>query len=542
VPQASQVTDGSEPQRILVTEPLSERGLRLLRDEGFEVDVRPELAKAGLVDAIGSYEALVVRSQTKVTADVIDAAPRLKVVARAGIGLDNVDVGAATRRGVLVVNAPQSNIVSAAEHTMALLLAQARNVPQADAALKAGRWERERFQGVELHGKSLGVIGLGRVGTMVGARAAAFGMRVLAYDPYVSRERGKQLGVELMPTLDALLVQVEFVTIHLPLNAETRGLMGARELGLMKPGARLVNTARGGIVDEPALTKALADGRLGGAALDVFAEEPTTSSPLFADDRVVVTPHLGASTVEAQDKAGTTIAEMVRLALRGDFVPYAVNVSAGAEVSEVVRPFLGLAELLGALVTGLADGPIQGLEAEYLGGLADHDTRALTLAALRGSLATVVHEPVSFVNAPVIAKERGVHVGERRSALAQDYVNLMTVAVLTDGGTVAVSGTVVAKRDGARLVRVFDFDVDIAPATYMAFFHYEDRPGVIGRVGTLLGQAGVNIASMEVGRKAAGGLALMVLTVDSPIPPDVMAGIERTVGAGRAPRFLILPA
>ncbi|HZP91144.1 MAG TPA: hydroxyacid dehydrogenase, partial [Actinomycetota bacterium] len=322
--------------RVLVTEPLSERGLELLRKD-FHVDVRPELARGDLALEIAPYDALVVRSQTRVTAEVIEAGENLKVIERAGIGLDNVDVEAATRRGVLVVNAPQSNILSAAEHTFALLLAQARNVPQANAALKAGTWERERFEGVELAGKTLGVVGLGRVGAMVAQRGAAFGMRVIAFDPYVPRERAKEMGVELMPTLEALLVQADFVTIHLPRTSDTEGLIGERELSLMKESARLVNTARGGIVDEVALAKAIEDGRLAGAALDVFAQEPTTESPLFALEHVVVTPHLGASTVEAQDKAGTTIAEMVRLALRGEFVPYAVNVSAGVEVSEVAR-------------------------------------------------------------------------------------------------------------------------------------------------------------------------------------------------------------
>jgi D-3-phosphoglycerate dehydrogenase len=528
-------------RRVLVTEPLSDSGIELLRRE-FDVDVRPELASGGLAAAIGPYDALIVRSQTKVTADVVEAGERLRVIARAGIGLDNVDVETATRRGVLVVNAPQSNIVSAAEHTMALLLAQARNVALADASLRAGRWERARFQGIELYGKTLGVVGLGRVGAMVAARAGAFGMRVVAYDPYVSRERGRQLGVELMPNLEALLVQADVVTIHLPLTAETTGLIGPRELGLMKPGARLVNTSRGGIVDEEAMTAALAQGRLGGAALDVFAHEPPEPGPLLRDERVVVTPHLGASTVEAQDKAGMTIAEMVRLALQGEFVPYAVNVSAAGEVPESVRAFVGLAEVLGALVVGLAQDPVQGLEAEYLGGLADQDTRVLTLAALRGSLASVVHEPVSFVNAPVLAKERGVHVAERRSSASEDYVNLMTLTARTERGDVAVAGTVAARRDGARLVRILDFDVDIAPARYMAFFHYEDRPGVIGAVGTLLGDAGVNIASMEVGRKTAGGTALMVLSVDSPISAEMLAAIQRTVAGGRGPRFLILPA
>jgi len=332
--------------RVLVTEPLSEAGLELLQRD-FQVDVRPDLATGDLVGGIGPYDALVVRSQTKVTRQVIEAGENLKVVARAGIGLDNVDVEAATRRGVMVVNAPQSNIVSAAEHAFALMLAQARNIPQANADLKAGRWERSTWQGVELQGKTLGIVGIGRVGALVAQRAAGFGMRVIAFDPYVPKDRAKEMGVELMPTLEALLVQADFVSIHLPRTPDTEGLIGERELALVKEGARLVNTARGGIVDEQALAKAIEDGRLAGAGLDVFAEEPTTESPLFALEQVVVTPHLGASTTEAQDKAGTSVAEMVRLALRGEFVPYAVNVSAGAEVSEVVRPFLPLAELLG---------------------------------------------------------------------------------------------------------------------------------------------------------------------------------------------------
>jgi D-3-phosphoglycerate dehydrogenase len=527
--------------KVLVTEPLAESGLALLRKD-FEVDVRPELALDGLADAIGPYNALVVRSQTKVTEEVLARAPELKVVARAGIGLDNVDVEAATRRGVMVVNAPQSNIVSAAEHTMALLLAQARNVPQAHAALKSGAWERERFQGVELHGKTLGIIGLGRVGAMVAQRAVAFGMRLVAFDPYVSKERAKAIGVELMPNLEALLVQSDFVTIHLPRTPETEGLIGERELALMKDGARIVNTSRGGIVDEKALVTALRDGKLGGAALDVFATEPVPhANPLLVFEQVVVTPHLGASTQEAQDKAGTAIAEMVRLALHGEFVPYAVNVPAAAEVSAEVRPFLSLAEVLGAVATGLADGPVRSIEAEYLGHLAEHDTRVLTLAALKGSLARAVHEPVSFVNASAIAKERGIGVSERKSTASRDYVNLMTIRADTEAGEVAVAGTIVAKRDGERLVQIFDFDVDMAPARHMAFFLYEDRPGVIGAVGTLLGDAGINIAAMEVGRKEAGGQALIGLTVDSAIPAAVLAEIEVAIGATRA-RSLVLPA
>jgi D-3-phosphoglycerate dehydrogenase len=307
--------------RVLVTEQLSEAGLDLLRKD-FQVDVRPDLAAAGLANEIAPYDALVVRSQTRVDEEVLAAGEKLKVVARAGIGVDNVDVEAATRRGVVVVNAPQSNVVSAAEHTLALMLAQARNVPQADADLKAGRWERARWQGVELQGKTLGVVGLGRVGSLVALRAIAFGMRVIAHDPYVTPDRAKEMGIDLMPSLESLLVQSDFVTIHLPRTLDTEGLIGSREISLMKEGARLVNTARGGIVDEAAVAKAIEDGSLGGAALDVFAEEPTTDSPLFHQPNVVVTPHLGASTIEAQDKAGAAVAEMVRLVLGGEFVPF----------------------------------------------------------------------------------------------------------------------------------------------------------------------------------------------------------------------------
>jgi D-3-phosphoglycerate dehydrogenase len=525
--------------RVLVTEPLADSGLALLRDE-FDVDVRPDLAKDGLAGAIGDYDALIVRSQTKVTADVLERGTSLKVVARAGIGLDNVDVDAATRRGVLVVNAPQSNIVSAAEHTMALLLAQARNIPQANASTKAGRWERERFQGVELFGKTLGVIGVGRVGAMVAQRAAAFGMRVVGFDPYVTRERARDLGVELMPNLAALLVQSDVLTIHLPRTPETEGLIGEREFELMKDGVRLVNTSRGGIVDERALVEAVRSGKVAGAALDVFAEEPVPPAhPLLVFDNVVVTPHLGASTREAQDKAGTAIAEMVRLALRGEFVPYGVNVPAAAEVSDLARSFMPLAGRLGALAVGLAEAPARSFDVEYLGPLAEHDTRALTLAVLKGALARIVHEPVSFVNAAMIARERGLSVSERTSPKSGPFVNLMRVRLDTEAGDVVVAGTVVGP-DGERLVQVFDFDIDMAPARHLVFFLYEDRPGVIGRVGTLLGEAGVNIASMEVGRKAAGGPALMGLTVDSPIPPDVLREIERAIGAARA-RSLLVP-
>jgi D-3-phosphoglycerate dehydrogenase len=525
--------------RVLVTEQLSRAGLELLRSD-FQVDLRPELADAGLAEAIAGYDALIIRSATRVTSEVLGAADSLKVVARAGIGLDNVDVEAATRHGVMVVNAPQSNVISAAEHAMALLLAQARNIPQADAALKAGAWERTRWQGVELAGKTIGVIGLGRVGALVATRAAAFGMRVIAYDPYVSGDRAKEMGVDVMPTLESVLVQSDFVSIHLPRTPDTERLIGEHELRMMKSGSRLINTSRGGIVDEEALAKAVESGHLGGAALDVFSAEPTVDSPLFAQDSVVVTPHLGASTVEAQDKAGTTVAEMVRLALRGEFVPYAVNISAGADVSEIVRPFLQLAERLGSLLAGLAESGVRAVECAYLGRIAEADTRVLTLAILKGILGGVVHEPVSFVNAPMLARERGIGLSEMRSTVSQDFVNLISLRAETDDGPVTVGGTLVGKRNNERVMQVYDFDVEIAPAEHMVFFTYLDVPGVIGTVGTILGEHGVNIATMEVGRKSEGGEALMGLTVDAPIPPDVLAHIGETIGANRL-RAITLP-
>jgi D-3-phosphoglycerate dehydrogenase len=517
--------------RVLVTETLAEQGLELLRRD-FEVDVRTELAKGDLVGAIPPYAALIIRSATKVTAEVLEAAANLKVVARAGIGLDNVDVEAATRRGVMVVNAPQSNIISAAEQTIALLLAQARNLPQAHADLVQGRWERSKWEGVELAGKTLGLVGLGRVGSLVAARAAGLAMRVIAFDPYVSADRAKEIGVELMPTLEALLVQSDFVSVHLPRSPETEGLIGEKELRMMHQGARLVNTARGGIVDEDALAKVLVDGHLGGAALDVFATEPTTDSPLFSLPNVVVTPHLGASTREAQDKAGTAVAEMVHLALKGEFVPYAVNVSAGAEVTEVVRPFVPLAERLGALVAGLAGGGIRSVVASYLGRIAEQDTRVLTLAVLKGILGRSVNEPVSFVNAPMLARDRGLTVSEMRSTVSQDYVSLVTMRAETDAGPVSVMGTIVARGE-ERLLQVNDFDIEVAPAARMVFFNYVDRPGIIGRVGTILGEHDINIATMDVGRKPEGqGMeALMCVTVDTEVPDHVLEHIAAAIEA-----------
>jgi D-3-phosphoglycerate dehydrogenase / 2-oxoglutarate reductase len=523
--------------RILIAEPLAEAGVELLRAH-HEVDARDATTREELLAAVGDVDALVVRSATRVDAEVLEAGRNLKVVGRAGIGLDNVDVAAATRLGVMVVNAPQSNVISAAEHTVALILAQARNIPQAHDALREGRWERGRFQGAELYGKTLGIVGLGRVGALVAQRLNAFGMRLLAYDPYVSRDRAAQMGVELVSLAD-VLASADIVTIHLPKTPDTTGLIGETELAAMKPGARLVNTARGGIVDEAALAKAVGDGQLAGAALDVFAEEPTTDSPLFELEGVVVTPHLGASTTEAQDKAGIAIAEQLLLALAGQFVPNAVNVDAGA-VPDAVRPFLPLVEKLGRLYTALAGGGPGGrasalgggrLHLEYVGALAEQDTRVLTLAALKGMFSPVVHEPVTFVNAPLLAAERGVEVTETRTRQSRDWVNLVTLSGEGSRGQVGVAGTTVGPRDAERLVAINGIPIDMAPADHMAFLFYEDRPGVIGRVGTILGEAGVNIASMQVGRRKQGGEALMALTVDAGIPAGVLERVEAEIGA-----------
>jgi D-3-phosphoglycerate dehydrogenase len=514
--------------RVLVTEEIAEPGLALLRAAGHQVEVALKLSPAELLAAVPGAAALIIRSATDVTAEVLDAATDLVVVGRAGIGLDNVDVAAATRRGVMVVNAPQSNVISAAEHTMALLLAQARNVPQAHAALVAGRWERSRWEGVELHGKVLGVVGLGRVGTLVAQRAAAFGMHVVAFDPYVSVERARQMGVELV-SLDDVVAQADFLTVHLPKTPETMGLVGADLLARAKPGLRIVNAARGGIIDEKALAQALTDGVVAGAALDVFDGEPVTSSPLFDFDQVVVTPHLGASTREAQDKAGMTIAEQVQLALAGDFVPLAVNIAA-AEVPEAVRPWLPLAERLGRLWGALARELPAVLEIEFQGGLADQDNRVLSLGVLKGLFSVATDEPVSFVNAPQLAEERGLSVRSTAASAgplgaASGYTNLITVR----GGSHAVSGTMFG--DGEpRVVMVDDHDIELPLARWMLIVHNDDRIGMVAAAATILADAGLNIVDLKLGRSAEGGTAMMALSFEAPVPGPVVTALRATPG------------
>ncbi len=509
--------------RILVTEPIADGGLDRLRDAGHIVDVQEGLSPAELLEAIKGAHALIIRSATDVTAEVLAAGTDLVVVGRAGIGLDNVDTVAATDRGVMVVNAPQSNILSAAEHTMALLLAQARNVPQADAALKAGRWERSRWTGVELADKTFGVIGLGRIGKLVAQRAMAFGMKVVAYDPFVSDEMARRMNIELLD-LESLLATSDFVTIHVAKTPETIGLINAERLAKAKKGIRIINVARGGIVVEADLAEAIRSGHVGGAALDVFDKEPTTESPLFSLPEVVVTPHLGASTHEAQDKAGDTIAEMVGLALAGEFVPFAVNVNA-AEASETVRPFLSLAERLGSLFAGLA-GSVSSLEIAYEGEIGGYDTRILTLSLLKGFFGRISDDPVSYVNAPKMADERGITVTETTTTTSHHFVNLVTVR----GGGHNLAGTLVGLDGEARLVTVDDHRVDVPPASHMLVVRNDDRPGMIGKVGTIVGEAGVNIADMDVGQAASGASAMMVLATAEEVPSEVAATLRAVEG------------
>lgn len=501
--------------RILVTEPLAEPGLQLLRDAGHQVDVQLDLSPDALRDAIAGAQALIVRSATKVTADVLAAGGDLVVVGRAGTGVDNIDVAAATARGVMVVNAPQSNSLSAAEHTMALLLAQARNIPQAHAALKAGRWERSRWEGVELNGKVLGVLGLGRIGTLVAQRASAFGMRIVAWDPWTTPDRARQLGIELLG-LDELVATADFVTVHLLKTKDSVGLVGKDLLAKAKPGLRIVNAGRGGIIDEEALAQAIESGHIGGAAIDVFATEPTTESPLFALDPVVVTPHLGASTREAQDKAGETIAEQVQLALAGEFVPFALNVEA-TEAPESVRPFLPLAERLGRVFAGLADGLPDVLEIGYQGEIATFDTRILKLAVLKGVLSGMFDEPVSYVNAPQLAEGRGVEVREATTTAPEEYVNVVSIR----GGAHSIAGTLTGKRGEPRIVMMDDHRLELPLADHLTVVRNDDRIGMMALVTATLAEAEVNIADMRLGRSPSGGTALAVITTDEPVPEMV---------------------
>src|SRR6476469_3012280 len=518
---------------VLIAEELAPSVLEVL---GGDVEIRhvDGADRSALLPALADAAAVMIRSATQIDAEALGAAPNLKVVARAGIGLDNVDVAAATERGVMVVNAPTSNIVSAAEHAVALLLAAARHIPAADASLRAGEWRRAAFTGVEVAGKTVGIIGLGRIGVLVAQRLAAFDVSLIAYDPYLQPGRAAQLGVRLV-SLEELLRESDFLTVHLPKTPETVGLIGAAELAGTKRGVILVNAARGGLVYGAALAEALASGQVAAAGIDVYSSEPCTDSPLFRLPTTVVTPHLGASTAEAQDKAGAAVARSVRLALEGEFVPDAVNVQAGGVVAEDVRPGLPLAEKLGRVFTAVAGGLAQSVTVDVRGKLAEFDDSVLQLAVLKGVFSDVVEEQVTYVNAPLFAEQRGLEVALTSDVESPDYRNLITVrGAMADGTAVTVSGTLFGKNQVPKLTEVDGFDIDLELTGYLLFFVYTDRPGVVGTVGAALGEAGVNIAGAQVSRTTRGGEALMAVTVDGQVEQELLDDIAGRIGAGQA--------
>ncbi|HEV7584436.1 MAG TPA: phosphoglycerate dehydrogenase [Solirubrobacteraceae bacterium] len=542
--------EGGGRPRVLVKEKIGESGIDLLR-EHFDVDLGVDWTDEELVERIGGYDGIVIRSATKMTGELIARADRLRVIGRAGVGVDNVDVEAATRRGIVVANAPESNVVTAAEHTMALLLALARNIPQAHGSLTAGRWERSSFSGVELYEKTLGIVGFGRIGQLVAHRARGFGMRVVAFDPLVSAERYRELGVEKAASADALYAQADFVTVHLPKTAETEGFLGAEAFARMRDGVRVLNVARGGLVDEAALKDALDSGKVAGAALDVFPSEPTTENPLFDYPNVVVTPHLGASTAEATDRAGYQSAEQVVAALTGGVVATAVNIPAiAAEDMEMLGPFLPLATQLGRIAMELAEGSsVERIEAAFLGRIADFDTRLLGLAVIVGALQGRTEQPVNLVNAPTMAQQRGIVFEERAVSEAQDFHELIRVTVVSGSERVAVAGTGIGPNRVPHLVEVQNRRLTIELEPHVVVFRYEDLPGMVGRVGTVFGAHGINISSAAVGHthdgeggdaagamgaadgsEAAQRLAAMVVTTDAPVPQSVVQEIVASDG------------
>jgi D-3-phosphoglycerate dehydrogenase len=509
--------------KVLVAEKLADSGIEALR-EHFEVDLGYDWSAEDLASRIGDYDGLLIRSATQVTADLIARADRLKVVGRAGIGVDNVDVEAATKRGIVVANAPQSNIVAAAEHTIALMLAVARNVPRANQSLIEGRWERSKLSGAELYEKTLGILGFGRIGQLVAARARSFGMHVIGFDPYVSEERYRELGVEKASSPEDIYERADFITLHLPRTPETTGIINSSTIAQMRDGVRIVNCARGELIVDEDLQAAIDSGKVAGAALDVFRTEPITSHPLFGYPQVVVTPHLGASTAEAQDRAGVQTAEQVVAALTGGVVSTAVNIPAiSAEDQELLGPFVPLCQGLGKLAMGLAAGSsIERVEVEFLGRIADRDTRLLTLAVLMGILGGHVEEDVNLVNAPSLAEERGIAVREVKEPHARDFSDLVRVAIVSGDDRVRVVGTLVGRRDRPHLLEAWGQRFNLQMEEHIVLFRHSDVPGMIGRVGTIFGDRGINIGQMVVGRQPSEGHAVMVLTTDAPVPREVL--------------------
>ena len=516
-----------ETFKILICDDIAEEGLSIFqREKSFSAVTKTKLPLDALKKEIADADACVVRSGTQLTREVIEAANKLKVIGRAGVGLDNVDVEAASKKGIVVINTPGGNTISAAEHTFCLLMALARNIPQADASIKRGEWERKKFTGVQLLEKTLGVVGLGRIGTEVAKRAQSFGMKVIAYDPFLRADKALQIGVELM-SMDLLLSRADFLTLHMPLSADSKYMIGEAELKKMKKGARIINCARGGLIDEQALAKSIQSGHIAGAALDVFENEPPKNSSLLTLPGVIGTPHLGASTEEAQIAVAVDVAQSIADYLLGRGIKNAVNVPAmDPEVFEQIRPYIQLAEKLGSLETQLIDGQILQVDIQYHGQVAEYDTTSITLAVIKGLLTPILAENVNYVNASVLAKERGIKITESKSSTASHYSNLIQVEVKTDKKRSSVSGTTFTRED-ARIVRIDDFDVEAVPEGYILLIGNNDVPGIVGQIGTMLGANKINIAGMTLGRDKPGGRATTLLRIDSAIPDKVMQEIRK---------------
>ena len=519
--------------KVLVSDPIAKEGIELLQKH-FDVDVKTGMEKQQLIEIVGDYDALAVRSETKVTADVLEAAKNLKIIGRAGVGVDNIDVPVATQKGIIVVNSPAGNTIAAAELTMAMMLSLSRNIPQGHNSLRSGEWKRSKFVGNELYGKTLGVFGLGKIGSEVAKRALSFEMTVVGCDPFVSEDYARKMGVELV-SLDELLKRSDYITVHVPLTKDTRGAIGAKEIGKMKPGVRIINVARGGIVDEAALAKAVEEGTVAGVAFDVYEQEPPPGeNPLLGLDKAITTPHLGASTEEAQINVAVDVAEQIIDVLNGRPARSAVNMPAlSTEVLAAVDPYLVLGERIGAMATQLTDGAIQSIEISYCGELSGLETGLVGRAVLKGLLQPILTESVNLVNAPIIAENRGIRITESKSPAPEDYTSLLAVTVKTDGSQKEIEGTLFGKKD-IRIVQIDGYPIDIVPEGFMLVTTHIDKPGVIGKVGTLLGGYDINIAGMHVGREDIGKRALMVLNVDDPIPESVMKQITELDGVDTA--------
>jgi D-3-phosphoglycerate dehydrogenase len=521
--------------KILIADSLAGKGIEILKKEqDIEVDVNTKISHDELLEVIGEYDALIVRSRTKVTAQVIEAGRRLKVIGRAGVGVDNVDVRAATRRGILVVNTPGGNTISAAEHTISLLLALSRNIATANASLKSRKWEREKFIGVELYNKTLGIIGLGRIGTEVAKRAIAFGMNVIAVDPYITPEYAKQLSINLVEIKD-VLKKSDYISFHLTLTDETYHLLGEREFEQMKDGVRIINTARGEICDEKALYNAIISGKVAGAALDVFEEEPPFNSPILELDSILVTPHLAASTDQAQINVAVEVAHQVISALRGQPVSNAVNMPpVDSKEAEKLMPYIEMAEKMGRFQGQLIQGHVTEINIEYSGDIIQYNTAIVSIALQKGLVELFFGDTVSYVNAPVIAKERGIKVTETRSSEVGDFSNLISVIVKTDKGERGISGTIFGKHD-ARIIRIDNYRVDMAPSGYILLvLSHHDKPGLMGALGTILGNSNINIVTMSLARESSDGDSMVIINLDNIIPEEVMKQIKAIDGMSEA--------